>query len=88
MSPAISAAIEVRESVSADQAAIQTLYPAAFAGEDLRSRRAGHGAASAARTFARVCNAWQSRRLADTEMPLAGKPTVPPPWLRPALWAA
>jgi putative acetyltransferase len=35
MSPAISAAIEVRESVSADQAAIQTLYPAAFADEDL-----------------------------------------------------
>lgn len=31
--------------------------------------------------------AWQSRDFGETTTPCAGKLSVPPPWLKPALWA-
>ena len=31
--------------------------------------------------------AWQSKHLGDISVPCAGKLSVPPQWLRPALWA-
>ncbi len=32
-------------------------------------------------------DAWQSQYLGDTRIPIAGKLSVPPQWLQPALWA-